>query len=105
MTGKSPASADRLRDEAIEDLGLQDLIDDPTFHRVVHIASTALAARNVAFSILYQQQQVYLASRGVPLTALPRNQALCSITTQHGAAILLEDARRSTYNLTKITVR
>ncbi|MGJ8670265.1 MAG: sensor domain-containing diguanylate cyclase [Oceanococcus sp.] len=97
MTGNSPSTADRLRDEAIEDLGLQDLVDDSTFHRVVQIASTALLSENVAFSVLYKQQQVYLASRGVPLKSLPREQALCSETTQHARALLLSDARESEF--------
>ena len=97
MTGNSPSTADRLRDEAIEDLGLQELFDDPTFHRIVHIASTALKVNDLAFSVLYKGRQVYLASRGSVLSSLPRSEALCSVTTETGSALLLENAAESDF--------
>ncbi len=95
MVNLPPTVVDEIRDDAIEDLGLQHAHTDSTFSRVVQIASTALKAPNVAFSVLYQGEQIYLASCGVPLSKLPGELALCSITTRGSDVLMLEDARQS----------
>lgn len=95
MDKLSATLVDEIRDDAIEDLGLLHVRADATFSRVVQIAATALKAPNVAFSVLYRGEQIYLAFRGAPLSKLPSELALCSITTRRSEVLLLEDARQS----------
>ena len=97
MDKLSATLVDEIRDDAIEDLGLQHVRADATFSRVVQIAATALKAPNVAFSVLYRGEQIYLAFCGVPRRKLPCELSLCSIATRQSEVLILEDANQSEF--------
>ncbi len=83
---------ENIRRDVIDALNLRAGIREPSLDRVVQIAATALGSNHAAFSVLYGKQQIYIASFGAGLNAVPRDSSICAQVTATEQPLFLEDA-------------
>ena len=63
------------------------------FDRIVAIARRVFGTESAAFSVIDGDQQWYKSRVGVDIVRVPRDQAICSVTIETGAGLVVPDAR------------
>lgn len=89
-----PNDAERV--EALRQLELLDGPGHPSFDDVVQVISRTLDSSIAMISLMDEQRQWFLASRGIDVRETPREMAFCNYPVAFGEPFLVRDAHSDT---------